>query len=138
MLKIVFADKSEQEVLQRTTIYPSGSSAVRSRMELHLAGDAMGLEAFAALVGDEGKTRAMRLVETRPAAQDGEEGAAAEETVVRENLYTGYTLPVQVGRQRVETVDHETGAVQQETHLVAVLEQLTYIEQQLAALGVKV
>ena len=135
MLKMKFGDGSEREILTETTIYPSGSAAVRSRMELHLAGDAMGLEAFEALVNDPEKTGAVRIIETRQAGTGEEEEKG--EVLLRDDLYTGYTVVPQVGCRRVETVDHATGAVSGETHLVAVLEQLTWIEQQLAALGIR-
>ncbi len=40
-----------------------------------------------------------------------------------------------IGKKRVSKTDIATGQVVEEMHLVAELEQRTYIEQQLAALG---
>ena len=131
MLKLKFADNTEREILQDTTIYPSGSSAVRSRMEIHMAEDAMSLTEFEAVMSDPKKTSALRLIETS-IAEDG------TEITVRDTLYSAYTLIASLGKQRVDKLDYTSGQPAGEAHLVAVLEQLTYIEQQLAALGISV
>lgn len=125
MLKLIFADNTEQEILDQTTVYPSTNSFQRSRMEIHMPADAMGLEAFAALMSDPEKTKTLQICQTDEQGQ-----------LVRSTLYTAYTLPSRLGCERVETVNHTDAATTTETHLVAVLEQLTFIEQQLAALGV--
>ena len=96
-----------------------------------MAEDAMPLEAFEALVSDPQKTSALRLIETGL----GEDGT---EVTVRDTLYSAYTLVASLGKQRVDKLDYTSGQPAGETHLVAVLEQLTYIEQQLAALGISV
>ena len=44
-------------------------------------------------------------------------------------------LVASIGKKRVSKTDIATGQVVEEMHLVAELEQRTYIEQQLAALG---
>ena len=130
MLKLKFADNSEKEVLQDTVIYPSGSPSVRSRMEVHMSANAMPLQDFEALMSDPAKTGTLRLIET------GADGAGGE-MIVRDTVYSTYTLVASVGKQRVDKLDYTRGQPASEIHLVAVLEQLTYIEQQLAALGVQ-
>lgn len=127
MLKIKFANNQEQEILPSTTVYPSGSSAVRSRMELHMAADAMTFEAFETLMSDTAKTATLHIIETD-----------ANDEVLRDIAYTAYTIPAQIGKQRVDVTDYATGAITSEMHLVVVLEQLTYIEQQLKALGISI
>ena len=122
MLKIKLKNSDEYEVLTQTAVYPSGSPALRSRMEIHMAADAMGLEAFAALFGDGQKTAELHLV-------NAETGSDV--------TYKNYSLVSSVGKQRVDETDYTTGASTNSLHLVAVLEQLTYIEQQLAALGIQ-
>ena len=131
MLKLKFADNTEKEVLQDTVIYPSGSPSIRSRMEVHMSADAMPLQDFEALMSDPAKTRTLRLIET------GADEAGGE-MIVRDTAYSAYTLVASVGKQRVDKLDYTSGQAVGETHLVAVLEQLTYIEQQLAALGLRV
>ena len=131
MLKLKFADNTEKEVLQDTVIYPSGSLSIRSRMEVHMSADAMPLQDFEALMSDPAKTGTLRLIET-----DADE--AGGEMIVRDTAYSAYTLVSSVGKQRVDKLDYTSGQAAGETHLVAVLEQLTYIEQQLAALGLRV
>ena len=46
MLKIKFADNSEIEVLDDTTIFPSQNSSVRSKMIIHIPEDAMDVSEF--------------------------------------------------------------------------------------------
>ena len=131
MLKLKFADNTEKEVLQDTVIYPSGSPSIRSRMEVHMAADAMSLPDFEALMSDPAKTGTLRLIET------GADEAGGE-MIVRDTAYSAYTLVASVGKQRVDKLNYTSGQPASEVHLVAVLEQLTYIEQQLAALGVQI
>ncbi|WP_278886255.1 hypothetical protein [Ruthenibacterium lactatiformans] len=52
-----------------------------------------------------------------------------------EDAMTAYCLVASIGKKRVSKTDIATGQVVEEMHLVAELEQRTYIEQQLAALG---
>ena len=125
-LNIIFGGK-QYAALENTTVYPSGNANVRSRMEIHMAEDAMALEAFVALVSDEANTMNIRLVGWRDV-----EGSPV---VDYDTAYTYFVIVSEVGKKRVDTVDNATGAVTSEYHLVAVLEQLTYIEQQLHKLG---
>ena len=122
MLKIKLKNSDEYEVLTQTAVYPSGSPALRSRMEIHMAADAMGLEDFAALFGDAQQTAELHLINTETGS---------------DVTYKNYSLVSSVGKQRVDETDYTTGASTSSLHLVAVLEQLTYIEQQLAALGIQ-
>lgn len=125
MLKIKFADGTEKEILQSTTVYPSGSSSVRSKMEIHMSEYAMSFVDFESLMSDSEKTKELHIIETDMYG-----------SIVRENVYSSYILPAQIGKQRVDIIDYEDGQVNSEMHLVAELEQLTYIEQQLNKLGV--
>ena len=121
-LKIKLNNGDEYEALMQTAVYPSGSPALRSRMEIHMAADAMGLEAFAALFGNVQQTAELHLVNTETGS---------------DVTYKNYSLVSSVGKQRVDETDYTTGTSTSSLHLVAVLEQLTYIEQQLAALGIQ-
>ena len=51
------------------------------------------------------------------------------------NIYADFTYPRSIGKQCVTKVNYATGEPAEEVHLVASLEQLTFVEQQLAALG---
>ena len=55
--------------------------------------------------------------------------------MVFDTVYQHYCLVASIGKKRVSKTDIATGQVVEEMHLVAELEQRTYIEQQLAALG---
>ena len=123
MLKIKFADGTEKEVLEATTIYPSHNVTMRNRMEVHMEEKAMDLSAFETLMKDPGKTREMHLIHTENGSDMG---------------YMDYTIPLSIGKKRISVTDLSTGAVREEMHLVAELEQLTHIEKQLDALGIKV
>ena len=122
MIKIKFADNSEIEVLANTAVYPSMSANNRSRMEIHLAENAMALDAFEALFSDETKTASIHLINT-------ENGSDV--------TYSNYSIVASIGKKSVATVNYQTGATASEMQLVVELEQLTYIEQQLKALGIK-
>lgn len=123
MLKIKSKNGNEYEVLAQTAVYPSGSPDLRSRMEIHMAADAMGLEDFAALFGDAQQTAELHLINTETGS---------------DVTYKNYSLVASVGKQRVDETDYTTGTSTSSLQLVVVLEQLTYIEQQLAALGVEI
>lgn len=122
MIKIKFADNSEIEVLANTAVYPSMSASNRSRMEIHLAENAMALDAFEALFSNEAKTASIHLINT-------ENGSDV--------TYSNYSIVASIGKKSVATVNYQTGATASEMQLVVELEQLTYIEQQLKALGIK-
>lgn len=51
------------------------------------------------------------------------------------NIYADFTYPRSIGKQCVTKVNYATGEPVEEVHLVATLEQLTFVERQLAALG---
>ena len=93
MLKVTLKNGNEYELLEDTTVYPSGSPNARSR-------------------SDEDNTK-----------------------IVFDTVYQHYCLVASIGKKRVSKTDIATGQVVEEMHLVAELEQRTYIEQQLAALG---
>lgn len=122
MIKIKLADNSEIEVLANTAVYPSMSASNRSRMEIHLAENAMALDDFETLFSNEAKTASIHLINT-------ENGSDV--------TYSNYSIVASIGKKSVATVNYQTGATASEMHLVAELEQLTYIEQQLKALGIK-
>ena len=124
-LNITFANGKTYEVLDNTVIYPSGSSNVHSRMEIHMAEDVMDLDSFVALMGDENATMTQRHVKT------DDEGK-----VLYDYTYTYYIAVSEVGKKRCEVVNTQTGEVVSEYHLVAILEQLTYTEQKLRELGI--
>lgn len=119
-LKIKLANGKDYEILDNTTVFPSGNTAVRSRMEIHMAEDAMTLDAFVALFSDDAKTKTIHII-------NEEQGT--------DITYTWYIAVSEIGKKRVDTVNHETGEVVSNLHLVAVLEQLTYIEQKLYEMG---
>lgn len=120
MLKIKLTDGSEYDVLQNTAVYPA-YGAGRSRFEIHMAADAMDTAAFEAIFTDESKTSELRLM--------GDQFDTA---------YFHYVIVSSIGKRRVEYVSPTTGEVTAALELVAELEQLTYIEQQLRALGIAV
>lgn len=120
MLKIKLADGAEYDVLENTAVYPA-YGAGRSRFEIHMAADAMDTAVFEALFTDESKTCELRLI--------GDQFDTA---------YFHYVIVSAIGKKRVERTSPTTGEVMACLELVAELEQLTYIEQQLRALGIAV
>ena len=133
MLKVTLKNGNEYELLEDTTVYPSGSPNARSRMEIHMGEDAMTTAEFEATFMDETTTEEIRL--TRIADEDDPARGIKKGDIIYDTLYQHYCLVASIGKKRVSKTDIATGQVVEEMHLVAELEQRTYIEQQLAALG---
>ena len=133
MLKVTLKNGNEYELLEDTTVYPSGSPNARSRMEIHMGEDAMTTAEFEAAFMDEAATEEIRL--TRTADADDPAKGIKKGDIIYDTLYQHYCLVASIGKKRVSKTDIATGQVVEEMHLVAELEQRTYIEQQLAALG---
>ena len=133
MLKLTLADKSEYEVLpQSTAVYPSFSANTRNRMEIHMREDLMTLEQLDALFSDKKKTDTITLTEIDESVEPNK--------VKHSLIYSKYNYFTSVGKEIV-TIPNFTDASTPpvtETHLVVKLEQLTYTEQQLEALGIKI
>lgn len=81
---------------------------------------------FEAAFMDEAATAKIRLTKTTD--EDNTK-------IVFDTVYQHYCLVASIGKKRVSKTDIATGQVVEEMHFVAELEQRTYIEQQLAALG---
>ena len=126
MLKVTLKNGNEYDALNETVIYPSGSPNIRSRMEIHMGEDAMTAAEFETAFMDEAATTEIRLTKTTD--ED-------DPKIVFDTVYQHYCLVASIGKKRVSKTDIATGQVIEEMHLVAELEQRTYIEQQLAALG---
>lgn len=114
---------------KETVIYPSGNAAVRNRIEIHLAEDAMSWAEFEALLaGDLSEITLEEYAELATAA-----GADGEQPAKPQLLYSTtarqYTILAEIGRKRVDIIDPLTAQITSEMHLVAVLEQPLYIEQ---------
>ena len=65
MLKVTLKNGNEYELLEDTTVYPSGSPNARSRMEIHMGEDAMTTAEFEAAFMDEAATAKIRLIMKR-------------------------------------------------------------------------
>lgn len=133
MLKITLKNGKRYDALDGTAIYPSGSPNARSRMEIHMGEDAMTAVEFEAAFMDETATEEIRL--TRIADEDDLAKGVKKGDMICDTLYQHYCLVANIGKKRVSKTDIATGQVVEEMHLVVELEQRTYIEQQLAALG---
>lgn len=133
MLKLTLADKSEYEVLpQFTAVYPSFSANARNRMEIHMRENIMTLEQLDALFSDKKKTDTITLTEI--------DESVAPNKVKHSLIYSKYNYVTSVGKEIVTIPNFTDASIPPvtETHLVVKLEQLTYTEQQLEALGIKV
>lgn len=134
MLKLTLADKSEYEVIkQGTAVYPSYSTTIRNRMEIHMKENAMTLAQLEKLFTDNTKTSSITLAEY-------DTTTSPDPTIKWSTTYSKYDYVTSFGKETV-TIPNVTDASQApvtEVHLVVKLEQLTYIEQQLAANGITV
>lgn len=114
---------------KETVIYPSGNAAVRNRLEIHLAEDAMSWADFEALLtGDLSEITLEEYAEQATAAGADDE-QPAEPKLLYSTTARQYTILAEIGRKRVDTIDPLTAQITSEMHLVAVLEQPLYIEQ---------
>ena len=125
MLKITLENGSAYEVLSDTASYPSMSTTTRSYLEVHMSEDAMTLDEFYALMTDSEATKKITLQNIDAEKPEKE----------YTNIYADFTYPRSIGKQCVTKVNYATGEPVEEVHLVATLEQLTFVERQLAALG---
>lgn len=123
MLTITLANGKTYPVLQNTAVYPSGSSAVRSYMEIHMGETAMTSTAFEKLFTAPENTAEIHIVNEQSAS---------------DIAYLNYTIVATVGKKRIGYTDLTTGETTEIMTLYVRLEQLTYIEQKLAKLGISV
>ncbi|EHL71901.1 hypothetical protein HMPREF1032_03270 [Subdoligranulum sp. 4_3_54A2FAA] len=133
MLKITLKNGKEYAALDSTAVYPSGNPNTRSRMEIHLPEDTMSVDTLAAIFADEEATSEIRM--TRTVDEDNPEKGQKAGNVIYDTLYKQYCLVTSVGKKRITNTNFSSGQVSDAMHLVVELEQRTYIEQQLAALG---
>ena len=124
MISVTFANGNKINVLEDTVVYPSGTSTVRNKMEIHADKDSMSLDEFIVLFNDESMNE-IRI-------QEVIDGKTKYDT-----LYKDYGIISSIGLKRVEKYNVSSSQIETSVHLVAVLEQLTYIEKQLKALNVK-
>lgn len=126
MIKVTLKNGKEYEVLESTTVYPSGLPNVRSKMEIHIDKDAMTSDAFEKAFSDESVTDEIRITKTKD--DDG--------SVVYEYLYQHYCIVTGIGKKLISTTSHETGETTETMCLYVTLEQRTYIEQKLYEMGI--
>lgn len=127
MLKVTLKNGNEYELLEDTTVYPSGSPNARNRMEIHMSEDAMTAAEFEAAFMDEAATAEIRLTKTTD--ED-------DPKIVFDTVYYHYCIASSIGKKIVFSVSNSTGEVTEKMCLSVVLEQRTYIEQKLYELGV--
>lgn len=125
MIKVTLKNGKEYEVLEPTTVYPSGLPNVRSKMEIYIDESAMTLEALEKVFSDESATDELRITKT------GDGGDVAYEC-----LYRHYCIVTSIGKKLVSTTSHETGETTEVMCLCVTLEQRTYVEQKLYEMGV--
>ncbi|MBN3014164.1 hypothetical protein, partial [Ruthenibacterium lactatiformans] len=105
MLKVTLKNGNEYELLEDTTVYPSGSPNARSRMEIHMSEDAMTAAEFEAAFMDEAATAEIRLTKTTD--ED-------DPKIVFDTVYQHYCLVASIGKKRVSKTDIATGQVVEE------------------------
>ena len=128
-MKKITIDGKEYEVTQNTVLYPSGSAAVRNRLEIHIMEDKMTRDEFFAIFADASKLQEIKIVETDDNKTEDDPDFLKYETVCKD-----YTEPAFMGIKRIDTIEPTDGQVISETHYVAELEQPLYIERMAAQL----
>lgn len=128
-MKKITINGKEYEVTQNTVLYPSGSAAVRNRLEIHIMEDKMTRDEFFAIFADTSKLQEIKIVETDDNKTEDDPDFLKYETVCKD-----YTEPAFIGIKRIDTIEPTDGQVISETHYVAELEQPLYIERMAAQL----
>lgn len=128
-MKKITIDGKEYEVTQNTVLYPSGSAAVRNRLEIHIMENKMTRDEFFAIFADASKLQEIKIVETDDNKTEDDPDFLKYETVCK-----NYTEPAFMGIKRIDTIEPTDGQVISETHYVAELEQPLYIERMAAQL----
>lgn len=124
MLTITLANNKQYEVLPDTIVYPASNAAMRGRMEIHMSETAITMSELESIFSDESATSEILL--------ERDDEFAAFKT-----LYKNFIIVSSLGKKRITKTDYTTAQTTEEVHLVVELEQLTYLEQQLAALQSK-
>lgn len=135
-MKAVFGNGAEVTYLDaiETEEYWGGSS--RRTLTFACAADAISVDALNTILSDTANTETLALHGTIPTErQDADGQTVVAETPVT-NIYEGYTMKLKVGVEK-ELTQHESpqSAAVYTDRLVFKLGRPTYIEQQLAALG---
>ena len=104
-----------------TAVTPSSNPKYRCRMDIYLHADTMSTEDFIVIFSNEENLKEINLSDDS-----------------FETLYKNYTIVTSIGKELAETVNSETGEVLKEYRLAAHLEQPTFTEQQLQALGINI
>ena len=94
MLTITLANGKTYPVLQNTAVYPSGSSAVRSYMEIYMEETAMTSTAFEKLFTVSENTAEIHIVNEESGSDIG---------------YFNYAILANVGKKRISRTDSTTG-----------------------------
>lgn len=126
MFKIKLANNNEYEVLQDTIVYPSNNPSIRSYMEIRIDPETMEKSQFESLLTNNELTKEIHIINTENPQAGGD------------ITYTNYTIVREIGLKYVDYYDVTSGKNNSLPRLFCVLEQLTYIEQQLEALGINV
>ena len=89
MVKVTLKNGKEHDALNETVVYPSGNPNIRSRMEIHMAEDAMTAAEFEAAFMDEAATAEIRLTKTTD--ED-------DPKIVFDTVYQHYCLVASIGK----------------------------------------
>lgn len=120
MQKLICGNGNTYEVHDETVCCPSGSANVRNYFEIYMPEKTMTFNQFEALCKNEEAMDTLQLQD-----MEGDEILALSH----------YTVPAEIAKKRVALYDNQTGKTTEEVRLYARMEQLTYIEQKLAELG---
>ena len=135
-MKAIFANGAELTYLNaiETEEYWGGSS--RRTLTFTCAPDAISIDALNTILSDAANTGTLTL-QGMLATQTEQDGKAVESQVPVTNIYEGYTMKLKVGIEPalVQPEGPDSAAVYAD-RLVFKLGRPTFIEQQLAALGI--
>lgn len=120
MRKLICGNGNSYEVYNETVCCPSESANVRNYFEIYMPEKTMTFNQFEALCKNEEAMDTLHL-----------QNAENKELLALSH----YTVPAEIAKKRVTLYDKQTGKPTEEVRLYARMEQLTYIEQKLAELG---
>lgn len=117
-LTLLFADGTTQAALTDSTVYPGGSSIVRSYADIYLSENLMTLAELEAWFSDITKTSSIHFILKND-----------EDSILADEVYNNFILLTQCGKRIIQHIDNATGTATEQMCLAVRLEQPTYTEQ---------
>lgn len=124
-MKEIQINQVKYAVCDDTLLYPSGSTTIRNKIEIHMEVDGLEYFEFEKIFSNKENLRMLYLREYGRKETDGK---VDENAQLYEYPCENYTEILSIGRKRIDSVDFMTGKVSSVEHYVVILEQPLQVE----------